>query len=144
MLAACKLHDRNISHNQLATNYTNAPRSSPVVDRHVFFDNRGQLKIVDFSRATRHPCGGAVLTVPGAPNAWLAMADLLVDEDPNHPKETCKELTKLESLVGDKRTGKTAIAMGTSSYTLNTFYIPARAINLLTNYTNKLNNYINE
>ena len=110
MLAACKLHDRNISHNQLATNYTNAPRSSPVLDRHVFFDNRGQLKIVDFSRATRHPCGGAVLTVPGAPNAWLAMADLLVDEDPNHPKETCKELTKLESIVGDKRTGKTAIA----------------------------------
>lgn len=51
-----------------------------------------------------------MLTVPGAPNAWQAMAYPVDDEGLRRPREACKELTKLESLVGDKRTGKTAIA----------------------------------
>ena len=77
MVAACKLHDAGVMHNQLAPSIA-----------HVKMSPEGPF-IFDFSKAKVHKCGGAY-------------PKLVVPQRGNVAKSDCEELVELELYIGHK------------------------------------------
>lgn len=87
MISANAIHAAGVIHNQLARDYFANP--GQCIDHHVFFDNRGHARIVDFTQAKfhKHICSGTSGRVAGVGSA---------------KKTTCRELSFLESVIGER------------------------------------------